>query len=417
MPPPAGGEADARFDLRLVPLLETATAIDGAMTIEQLRSARPRSGATVVTSLFGADEPFHSLVSMTENYADLLTFTDGRAAIAQLHIAPMREVALDTAIHLLSHFEHPAGTAVVHAHWEVERAGNRAIRSGRLINLDEFSVRADIPRLRRLIRSLAASSRFRPARPRLHAALLATARARSISGELVPELHAAAAVADVALKELNVGDPNDPIYLRELDRALAANNHHILVAMHEHEKWVWKRFKEYQQREGRVAVSLDPHLGETIVESFQSAMLNLADAAPARPTLAWGRDALRRIASRTGPAFELSKRARQHLGQNGYPDVERMLKYLERLADMAQAFHFSEGVSGRLAEWARTEFDIEIALHEDNITEVHAYFEFEGQRLCNRPHVKVDDYKNPAECGRIYFAIDDAKWPSLEVLA
>ena len=61
----------------------------------------------------------------------------------------------------------------------------------------------------------------------------------------------------------------------------------------------------------------------------------------------------------------------------------------------------------RIEEWARVNFELKIALHDKGIRDKDAFFEFEGQRLCNRPHVKVDDYTNPAECGRIYFGIDD----------
>jgi hypothetical protein len=33
-------------------------------------------------------------------------------------------------------------------------------------------------------------------------------------------------------------------------------------------------------------------------------------------------------------------------------------------------------------------------------------FEYDGATYSAEPHVKVDDYVDPARCGRIYFALD-----------
>lgn len=408
MSPPAGDSA-TRSDLRIVPLLAEAEDVVPDLTADEVRSSRRPTGGSAVADLFGGDDAFGSLIAAMDEYGDLLAVEQGKAAIAQIHAAPRREVHLDDEVHLLSHLKDPTGTSVVHVVWQVERAENRALRAGRLSRVDEFAVPAEALRLQQLLRELARCTGYCPAQPRVHGVLLATERARAAAGDLVLGLHAAAAVADVAMRELAVGDPSDPVYLRELDRSLAANNHHVLIALHDREKWVWARFKNYQERVGRAAIPLDPSLPEAALATFQAAALNLAELAPSRPTVAWGRDAVQRAKHRTGPGFELSPRALGHLERNGYPDVERMLGFLERLADMAQAYHVGDMPSQRIADWAHSEFAIEIALHDDNISEADAYFTVEGVTLCNRPHVKVDDYKNAAECGRIYFGLDDEK--------
>jgi hypothetical protein len=44
-------------------------------------------------------------------------------------------------------------------------------------------------------------------------------------------------------------------------------------------------------------------------------------------------------------------------------------------------------------------------LHDDALGAL-GEFTYDGQRYSREPHVKVDDYVDPARCGRIYFAYD-----------
>jgi hypothetical protein len=104
--------------------------------------------------------------------------------------------------------------------------------------------------------------------------------------------------------------------------------------------------------------------------------------------------------------FVLTDNARGHCGENPYPTPGRMWDHLEALAQAAEAYGELEApVGGRLKEWIAENFQIEIALFDNDLRPKE--FEFEGVTYSREPHVKVDDYKNPAECGRIYFAIDN----------
>lgn len=110
-----------------------------------------------------------------------------------------------------------------------------------------------------------------------------------------------------------------------------------------------------------------------------------------------------------GPAFALTDRARRMIIDNPYRDPGRMWEHLELLAAAADEWHSRDGeLRARLKSWMHTEFGIEIALKDASL-EGRDRFEFEGRTHSNQPHVKVDDYKDPASCGRIYFAKDDER--------
>lgn len=103
-------------------------------------------------------------------------------------------------------------------------------------------------------------------------------------------------------------------------------------------------------------------------------------------------------------AFALTDRALAQCDTNPYPDPDRMWDHLENLARAAEAYHRLNGsVGDRLKEWTAENFHIEIAMFDSDID---PDFEFEGSTHSREPHVKVDDYKKPDECGRIYFAVD-----------
>jgi hypothetical protein len=108
-------------------------------------------------------------------------------------------------------------------------------------------------------------------------------------------------------------------------------------------------------------------------------------------------------------AFVLTENAARSLADGVYPDPQRMLDHLERLADAAEAYRKAGGeLGGRFEDWVRPRFNIEVALHDEGLVRSgRDKFEFEGRTHWGRePHVKVDDYVDPASCGRIYFALD-----------
>jgi hypothetical protein len=106
-----------------------------------------------------------------------------------------------------------------------------------------------------------------------------------------------------------------------------------------------------------------------------------------------------------GPSFVLTERAREQCRVNDYPDPGRMWSHLEALAQAAEAYNEAgASVGGRLKEWIAENFHIEIALFDQDLQE--ETFELDGQAYSREPHVKVDDFKSPDKCGRIYFAAD-----------
>jgi hypothetical protein len=104
--------------------------------------------------------------------------------------------------------------------------------------------------------------------------------------------------------------------------------------------------------------------------------------------------------------FVLTGACRQMLIANPYPDPGRMWQFAEILSRAARDWRELGGeVGNRLADWIAENYEIEVALHDAGLGS-WAEFTFEGCDYSREPHVKVDDFKNPAECGRIYFAVD-----------
>jgi hypothetical protein len=104
-------------------------------------------------------------------------------------------------------------------------------------------------------------------------------------------------------------------------------------------------------------------------------------------------------------AFVVTPAAREMCSPSPYPDPERMWWHLERLAEAAEAWA-SQGcsVGQDLSTWIRENYGIEVALHDADLEEGGGRFFYDGNEYSREPHVKVDDYKSPEECGRIYFA-------------
>lgn len=105
-----------------------------------------------------------------------------------------------------------------------------------------------------------------------------------------------------------------------------------------------------------------------------------------------------------GPAFVITPNARDVCNPCIYRYPTRMWRHLELLAEAAEAWAAQGGTVGtRLEEWIHQNYGIEIALHDSSLGE-RGRFTLEGKEYSREPHVKVDDYKGPDECGRIYFA-------------
>ncbi|MFC9406027.1 hypothetical protein ACFRAA_10050 [[Kitasatospora] papulosa] len=107
-----------------------------------------------------------------------------------------------------------------------------------------------------------------------------------------------------------------------------------------------------------------------------------------------------------GEHFVLTERAVKMLDGNPYPKPARMLDHLERLARVAKAYSQGRGdLGGRLADYASSEEGIEIALTDNGLG--NPRIKLNGEWFSTQPHVKVDDAKSPADCGRVYFALDN----------
>jgi hypothetical protein len=106
------------------------------------------------------------------------------------------------------------------------------------------------------------------------------------------------------------------------------------------------------------------------------------------------------------PAFVLTDRAKEMCDPSPYPYPARMWSRLERLAEAAEAWAAADcSVGKRLDEWIQENYHIDVALHDSDLAQSSA-FVFEDAEYSREPHVKVDDYVDPASCGRIYFAYD-----------
>lgn len=87
-----------------------------------------------------------------------------------------------------------------------------------------------------------------------------------------------------------------------------------------------------------------------------------------------------------------------------YPDPQRMWNHLVRLSRVAEDYRAADGnLGGRLKAYAAESHGIEIALTDSSLMRSVVV---DAREIDTVPHVKVDDYKNPAECGRIHFGID-----------
>lgn len=107
-----------------------------------------------------------------------------------------------------------------------------------------------------------------------------------------------------------------------------------------------------------------------------------------------------------GPHFRLTQRALGMLKGNPYPMPGRMLMHVRALANLALAYHQANGqIGGRLSDLAMSDYGLDIALFDSSLT--FPAVVLDARSLYAEKHVKVDDFKRPDRCGRIYFLIDD----------
>ncbi|MEW2120248.1 hypothetical protein AB0945_34735 [Streptomyces sp. NPDC005474] len=127
--------------------------------------------------------------------------------------------------------------------------------------------------------------------------------------------------------------------------------------------------------------------------------------------MSWG-DVAEQILALEGPHFHLTQRAVRMLTDNPYPKPSRMLTHIESLARVAMDYNQMRGdLGGRLSEYAMSKEGIEIALTDSTLNPpaIHSVTVY-GEPVYAIPHVKVDDFKNSVDCGRIYFALDREKF-------
>lgn len=131
---------------------------------------------------------------------------------------------------------------------------------------------------------------------------------------------------------------------------------------------------------------------------------------PEPPDPTWEQIA-ERVARSSGEHFVLTRRAqRQIAGKSEYPSPARMGAALERLARVATDWAMRGGSVGEaFADWAKREHGLEIALHDQELCDRKLdIFTYQDRKYSRQPHVKVDDAVAFTDCGRIYFALDDA---------
>jgi hypothetical protein len=241
----------------------------------------------------------------------------------------------------------------------------------------------------------------------MRAAAVVTLSVRARLADLERQLKAAAAIHDTELFVfVATHDPRDGKAAAKFTDAVMSNRHAMLLTASEPtENWVFSLGRRFR-KSGRATGVLTTSGVEEATETCSRLIKPVALSMPARPVVRWGEEAGRVLDGHVCESFVLTDGARSHARSNPYPDVERMLLYLSRLAEFA-------------AEWARRSrastfngqfetlaaaFELEVALHDGSL----GRFEFlhEGRTFVGVPHVKVDDHKKPNATGRIYFAID-----------
>jgi hypothetical protein len=145
-------------------------------------------------------------------------------------------------------------------------------------------------------------------------------------------------------------------------------------------------------------------------ESLEELRLSLDDQTPEQnpPVESWD-EFDERADGLEHAGIVLTENCRGIIRGNAYPDPARMWVFTLRLSQAADAWRELGGqVGDRLSDWIAANFEIEVAMHDSTLGS-WTDFTFEGDPYSREPHVKVDDFKNPRECGRIYFAVDSER--------
>jgi len=119
-------------------------------------------------------------------------------------------------------------------------------------------------------------------------------------------------------------------------------------------------------------------------------------------------EAAAEIRAMTGPHMLLSGRADSMLEANVYPRPDRMVEQMRALGALAKMYHDARGELGAPLREVGAPLGIEVAQWDKGLNppKISGF----PDSLRAEPHVKVDDYKSPANVGRIYFAIDRVAW-------
>lgn len=353
-----------------------------------------------------------SLQAAIPEYSPLIE--GGAAAVFDLHAIPDREVAFENQVLLLRAREAHGETAVQSAIWLVERSANRTVIDGGPLTIDEFSAPRDLGRLEGLLMEWAQNGHFVPEMATLRVVAVVTPAFASDKEGLDRALRAIAAVHGATLDVFtSAHDPRDTKRAERFERRLSGGGYHVMITLsNPDEGWVWKMATRLK----KLGLEFHPVFANSAPDAaaeLGSILSVVAGSWPKRPARFWDAASVKRVELLVCESFAITQRARSHLQRNRYPDPERMLDHVEKLAQCARAWndlmHLDDLTAERFEEWAFREFALTIALHDKGIDAKRSIIEFDGLDFDNRPHVKVDDGVAPSECGRIYFAIDDRR--------
>ncbi|MGV8895049.1 MAG: hypothetical protein ACOH1U_01140 [Rhodoglobus sp.] len=143
--------------------------------------------------------------------------------------------------------------------------------------------------------------------------------------------------------------------------------------------------------------------------SVRTTELDLWDAVPALVSGANPDETYLALEKATEGRIVFTDRARKSWSEISYPDPADMTSKLTALARAAMLLYDgSERVMGHMDTWFKTEFELNVALRDQNIARSKTFrdFEYEGRMYDQIKHVKVRDAVKPNEVGRIHFALD-----------
>jgi hypothetical protein len=312
---------------------------------------------------------------------------------------------------VLSAFDGSEGIQVLESSWPVVRNPDLTIKEIEPGDLDELAYPSARAALTSELRRMVAATDFRPWKG-YRVALVVGPRAERDMPGLTQKLVVSGAVAGADVEIAPAGDLNDETHLRRLAKFVENNRHQMVFSISKpEESWVSRLMKSFSRRVPWVRLAFQD--ADVAIEQFDASIENALDTAPGYPLFVWGSDALERIEAYEGDAFQLSRLAKRSLRSNPYPNVERMLEHVEKLAMCANRWH-EEGTGGeRLEDWVLERFELAIALRDSKLDGSSWTVEYRNstnpsshQELDAQPHVKVDDHTDLRHCGRIYFGLE-----------